>query len=106
MTVTFKESHVRTVEITMSHRLGFQFWLAAEFAQCMREFRSAIQVRQGDFFADGKNIVELLALEAPLGSHLEIKAVGDDAQRAIASVEAFFLKPRDQGQRAALKVVW
>ena len=91
MIETLSEPLVRTIDVTMPSRLGFQLRVAAQFAQCMRKFRSAVQVRKGKILADGKNIWELLILAAAWKSRLEIEVVGDDAVQAIESIKAFFL---------------
>ncbi len=82
----------KKIEIEIPHQPGFQLRLASQFSQCMQRFSSNIQVRKGEVLADGKNIIDLLVLEAGWKSKLEIVAVGDDAVQAIESAKDFFSK--------------
>ena len=74
----------------MFERPGFRLQLAVRFAECAREFHSAIYVRKGRVSANGKNVLELLILEAAWKSRLQIEAVGEDAAQAIEAIGDFF----------------
>jgi len=92
MTEILSEPYVKTIEISIPNRMGFELWMAVEFVKNMQRFRSTIQIRKGELSANGKNILELLILEASWKSKLEVEVVGDDADRTIESVKRFFLK--------------
>jgi hypothetical protein len=49
------------------------------------------EVRKGDRIADGRSIIELLLLDAPQGSELEIIAEGDDEDIVIAEIKQVFI---------------
>lgn len=88
---TLGGSFVRTIGITMPCRTGFDLRLAVKFAQCVRKFRSTVQVRKEEILADGKNVLELLVLAAVWRSKLEIVAAGDDAVQTIEGIKELFL---------------
>jgi phosphotransferase system HPr (HPr) family protein len=95
MIETLGEPYVKTIEVNMPNRMGFQLRMAVRFVQGMQKFRSTIQVRKGEILADGKNILELLTLEAGWHSKLEIEVVGDDAGQTIESIKEFFLNKKN-----------
>jgi phosphocarrier protein len=105
MIKTSSEPLVQRIEVVMSRRPGFQLQLAARFAECAQEFRSAIHVRRGRILANGKNVLELLILEAVWRSRLQIEAVGEDAAQAIEAIGDFF-QIRKYARLAAAKKLY
>jgi phosphocarrier protein HPr len=71
--------------VVISNRLGLHARAAARFVQRASQFTSRVElVREDtDQMADGKSILEVLMLAAPLGTHLMIKADGPDEGRAV-----------------------
>jgi phosphotransferase system HPr (HPr) family protein len=62
---------------------------AALFVQKAAGFTSAIRLTCGDRTADGKSILGVLQLGASAGSHVTIRAEGDDAEEAAEQLAAF-----------------
>ena len=52
------------------------------------EFRSDLRIRAGGGWVNGKSILELMTLNAALGTELELKADGEDAQLLIDALVA------------------
>ena len=73
----------KTVKI--SNRLGLHARAAARFVQRAAQFTSSVELLREDTHqrADGKSILEVLMLAAPLGTCLVIKASGPDEIRAL-----------------------
>ena len=81
---------VQIIEIIMPTHLGFHLRVVARFVRRVRQFRSVIRVRKGKITADGKNILGLMLLAVAWKSKLYIEAEGDDAEKAIKSIQSFF----------------
>ncbi|KAA5541067.1 HPr family phosphocarrier protein [Roseiconus nitratireducens] len=56
------------------------------------QFQSTILIGRGGEQVDCKSILSLLTLGAADGTELSVSAEGDDAERAIDSIEQFFLR--------------
>jgi phosphocarrier protein HPr len=71
--------------VVISNRLGLHARAAARFVQRACQFTSSVEILREDTdqVADGKSILEVLILAAPLGTHLLIKAEGADEVRAV-----------------------
>lgn len=72
---------VRVVRIENSQ--GLHARPIMKFVDIARQFQSRIVVRKGDYGVDGKDPMEMILLEAPAGTELELSAEGPDAAVAI-----------------------
>ena len=72
---------VRVVRLENSH--GLPARPVMKFVDIARQFQSRIVVRKGDYGVDGKDPMEMMLLEAPAGTELELSAEGPDAAVAI-----------------------
>lgn len=75
----------RAVPIVNS--LGLHARPAAEFVKVANRFKSSIAVRKGEMEVNGKSIMGMMMLAAECGSHLTIRADGEDADAALAALE-------------------
>lgn len=73
-------------KVTIQNKLGLHARAAAAFSRRASEFASRIIVIKDHMEVNGKSIMELLTLAATKGSHIVIKAVGDDECQAIESL--------------------
>ncbi|WP_029215018.1 HPr family phosphocarrier protein [Kallotenue papyrolyticum] len=76
------------LNITIHHAVGLHARPAALFVQTAKRFASTITVRNGERTANAKSIVQVLTLGARQGSVLTISAEGDDADAALAALQA------------------
>lgn len=53
-------------------------------------FRSDLVIRSGKQQVNGKSILELMTLNAALGTELELRARGADAEQLVKALEALF----------------
>jgi len=76
---------MKSKTVIISNRLGLHARAAARFVQRASQFSSNVElVREDtDQMADGKSILEVLMLAAPIGTRLLIKADGPDEIRAL-----------------------
>ena len=75
-------------ELVIQNKLGLHARAAAKFVQCATEFASQVEVVKGDLRVNGKSIMGVLLLAAPMGTHLEVILDGPDEERALAALEA------------------
>ena len=54
------------------------------------EYKSELRIRSGDNEVNGKSILELITLSAGMGTELELRAWGLDADELVASIERLF----------------
>lgn len=76
----------RTVELR--NRLGLHARAAAKFVHAASRFQAQVTVRHNDEEVNGKSILGLLLLAAPLGTRLTITASGVDEGAALDAIEA------------------
>jgi phosphocarrier protein HPr len=59
---------------------------AAEFVRTAMRFNASIWLAVGDREVDAKSLLSILALGAKAGTTLKLRAAGDDASDAVASL--------------------
>lgn len=77
-----------SAETVILNKYGFHVRPSTQFMQKAREFESDITVEVDDLRADGKSIMQLMALGAMQGSTVKITAKGKDAEQAVATLSA------------------
>jgi phosphocarrier protein HPr len=75
-------------ELIVQNKLGLHARAAAKFVQCATEFSCAVEVIKGDLRVNGKSIMGVLLLAAPMGTHLEVVLDGPDEEEALLALEA------------------
>ena len=73
--------------VTILNRLGLHARPASRFAQKASEFNADVWLVKDGKKVDGKNILEVLTLACPHGSVLTVRAVGLDANQAVADLK-------------------
>lgn len=72
-------------EAAIVNRQGLHARPSQLLVQTANRFQSQVTIRNGSIAANGKSILEVMTLAAPLGTKLSFEAEGPDAQ---AQVEA------------------
>jgi phosphocarrier protein HPr len=75
-------------ELIVQNKLGLHARAAAKFVQCATEFSCAVEVIKGDLRVNGKSIMGVLLLAAPMGTRLEVVLDGPDEEEALVALEA------------------
>ena len=75
-------------QIEIINKLGLHARAAAKFVTTAAGFESEIMVRRGDREVNGKSIMGVMMLAASQGTVIELEVTGDDAQQALAALEA------------------
>lgn len=73
--------------VTIINKRGLHARAAARFATLSAGFQSHVWVRHGTLQANGKSIMSLMMLAAPLGSALHIQAQGEDGQAVLEALK-------------------
>jgi phosphocarrier protein HPr len=74
----------RTLQI--QNELGLHVRAAGEFVKLASKFRCEITVAKGETEINGKSILSLIALVAPKGTTITIRARGERAHEAVAAL--------------------
>ena len=74
--------------ITVVNRLGLHARAAAKFVNLAKTFESTVTLAKGGEGVDGKSIMSVMLLAAPIGTELELTVSGADEQEAIAALAA------------------
>lgn len=78
--------------VVVMPEVGLHARVAANFVKVAAGFSSTIRVRHGDREANGKSILEILTLGAAHRAEVTIRADGEDAEKALDSLEALLSK--------------
>jgi phosphocarrier protein HPr len=74
------------MEFTIKNRLGLHARAAAQLVQTANRFRSEIVVEKEGLAVNGKSIMGILMLAAPMGARIGVSAEGEDAPEAITAI--------------------
>lgn len=62
--------------------LGLHARAASKFVNVAKSYQAEVQLSKGDESVDGKRIMSVMLLAAPVGSDVELSVQGDDAEEA------------------------
>ncbi len=74
--------------VKIKNKLGMHARPAALLVQTASQYSSIIELEANSLKVNGKSIMGVMMLAAAFGSELKIIASGDDAEDAIAGIEA------------------
>jgi len=74
-------------KIILENKLGLHARAAAKLVQLNEQFDSNIMISKGSVEANGKSILGVLLLAAPVGTELTFKVNGSDEKEAVAAIE-------------------
>lgn len=73
---------------TITNKLGLHARAAAKLVEAAARFQSHIVVKKDGDAVDARSILGLMMLNARVGSQIEIRAKGVDAEEALAAIRA------------------
>lgn len=76
--------------VVVANQLGLHARPAGKIAKAAQDFSCSIQLVHAEQEADATSILDILTLAAVEGSKLEIRAEGDDAEKAIEKLAKMF----------------
>ena len=71
---------------TIKNELGLHARAAAQFVQTANKFRAEVTVAKDGEEVNGKSILSLMMLAAPIGAEIVLKAEGEDAIKLLDSL--------------------
>lgn len=83
-------------EFTILNRLGLHARPSALFVKTSNRFKCEIWVEKDGEQVNGKSIMGLMMLAAGQGSKLLVTCEGQDAEKAVAEIEALVLRRFDE----------
>ena len=85
-----------TKEMVVQNKLGVHARPAAMFVKIANRYDSDIFVEKDGETVNGKSIMGLMMLAAGPGSKLQIRAIGDDASKALTEIEDLLRRKFDE----------
>lgn len=73
-------------EFTIKNRLGLHARASARLVQTANRFQSEIFISKEGEEVNGKSIMGILMLAAPLGAKIKVRISGEDAEAAFAAI--------------------
>jgi len=73
-------------EVTILNRQGMHARPAMQLVETSSRFDSDVHIRKGEQRVNAKSIMEVMTLEAVMGTVLVLEAEGDDAEEALDAV--------------------
>lgn len=83
--------------VTIVNRLGLHARAAAKFVQTAAAYGSTVTVTKDGKEVNGKSIMGVMMLAAAQGAELELRVEGDDADEALAALEALIADKFGEG---------
>jgi phosphocarrier protein HPr len=77
-------------KVIITNRLGLHLRAAAKLAKTSSKFKCDILFKNHHHQADGKSVINLLALAAPKGTELTVTFQGEDAWAARSAIQNLF----------------
>jgi phosphocarrier protein len=77
-------------ELVVINELGLHVRPAGTLVKLANRFKSHISIQRDDDTVDAKSIMGVMMLGASKGTTLQVTADGEDADEAIASIQALF----------------
>ena len=71
---------------TIVNRLGLHARAAAKFVNLAKTFASEVSLSKGGESVDGKSIMSVMLLAAPVGTEVEIQITGSDESAALSAL--------------------
>lgn len=78
---------MRNGTVTLVNSLGLHARAAAKLVHLAKTFASEVKLGKAGDFVDGKSIMSLLLLEAPVGTTLSLQVEGEDEAEAFVAIE-------------------
>jgi phosphocarrier protein HPr len=87
-------------KFVVASELGIHARPAGRFVALASEFESEISVGKDDEWVNGCSVLSILSLAASQGTVLHVRAVGEDAERAVGELGALIEAEEEPGALA------
>ena len=89
---------MKKAEVKLVNRLGLHARAAAKLVATAKPFASRVTLEKDGTKADGKSIMNVLMLAAPVGSVLELTVAGEDEAEAFEAINALIAGRFGEGE--------
>jgi phosphocarrier protein HPr len=97
--ITNQRNETEKLEKEIAVRKRHYIWSEARFVRAMMPFHSNVRVRYDGKEVDGKSVLDLMALAAPEGSTVRVRAEGSDAAKAMHALDELMRSRRDEDSK-------
>ncbi len=87
-----------STKIEIQNKLGLHARAATKFANLATRFSSDLNIDCNGKTIDGKSIMSIMLLAASKGTHIEIKAHGNDEHEALEALTSLINNKFDEGE--------
>ncbi|RLE18453.1 MAG: HPr family phosphocarrier protein [Acidobacteria bacterium] len=84
--------------LKLVNKLGLHARAAAKLVQLGETFKSEIKISKDNVEANGKSILSVLLLAAPVGTELTFSIQGPDEEDAMAAIDSLINRKFDEGE--------
>ena len=77
---------MKSAQVTLVNKLGLHARAAAKLVHLAKTFTSEVRLGKDENVVDGKSIMGVLLLAAPVGSVLDLRVEGADEDQAFAAI--------------------
>ena len=88
---------MREQHVVVSNQLGLHARASAKLVQLLQGFKSSVWLVDRSREINAKSIMGVMMLAAGIGTHLTIRAEGEDEEEALAAVVDLFSHKFDEG---------
>ncbi len=85
-------------KIIISNKRGLHARAAARFAALANEYCCQVQVRSTGDWVNGKSVMSLMLLAASMGTSIEIRTEGEDADTALRAICSLIEDKFEEGE--------
>ncbi len=85
-------------KLTLLNKLGLHARAAAKLVQLGETFKSEITISKDTVEANGKSILSVLLLAAPVGTELTFRVSGSDEEKAMGAICDLIERKFDEGE--------
>jgi len=89
---------MESVNIEIINKLGLHARAASKLSSTCAKFASKISVTKESKTVDGKSIMSLMLLAAPIGTTLEISCSGSDEKEALEAIKTLINNRFDEAE--------
>ncbi|MEW5802078.1 MAG: HPr family phosphocarrier protein [bacterium] len=72
--------------VVIKNKLGLHARAASQIVSIANKYASEVTIQKGNVTANGKSLLGILTLDAPLGSELLVEVNGSDAQELLSKL--------------------
>lgn len=81
---------MKSFEYTITDPVGMHARPAGNLAKKVKEYQSKVVIVKGEKYAEAQKLMAVMGLGVKNGEKITVTVEGDDEEKAVAEIEAFF----------------